>query len=125
MVVLKKKSIIKTARLGSFSSDDVDGTGLNIYLTQRASSVVARSNTTMVLSMMIAAAEEDKDEAKAESSVIVGAGPTGLVAERGVIGLDPIDQHQHMIGLGTAHAHLRLRAHHAAAADRHTGDIPQ
>ena len=33
----------------------------------------------MVLSMMIAAAEEDKDEAKAESSVIVGAGPTGLV----------------------------------------------
>ena len=79
LVVLKKKSIIKTARLGSFSSDDVDGTGLNIPLTQRASSVVARSKNTMVLSMMIAAAEEDKDEAKAESSVIVGAGPTGLV----------------------------------------------
>ena len=79
LVVLKKKSIIKTARLGSFSSDDVDGTGLNIPLIQRASSVVARSNNTMVLSMTIAAAEEDKDEAKAESSVIVGAGPTGLV----------------------------------------------
>ena len=79
VVLKKKKSIIKTARLGSFSSDDVDGTGLNLSLIQRASSVVARSNTTMVLSMMIAAAEEDKDEAKAESSVIVGAGPTGLV----------------------------------------------
>ena len=79
LVVLKKKSIIKIARLGSFSSDDVGGTGLNIPLTQRASSVVARSKNTMVLSMMIAAAEEDKDEAKAESSVIVGAGPTGLV----------------------------------------------
>jgi len=80
--VLKKKSIIKTGCLGSFSSDDVDVTGLNIPLIQRASSVVARSNNTraremMVLSMI--AAEGDKDEAKAESSVIVGAGPTGLV----------------------------------------------
>ena len=80
-VVLQKKSIVKTARLGSFSSDDVDGTGLNIPLIQRASSVVARSTTPrrageMTVLSMIAAEE---DEAKAESSVIVGAGPTGLV----------------------------------------------
>ncbi len=43
-----------------------------------------------------------------------------LVADGRIVGLDAVDEHEHLVGLRAAHAHLRLCAERARAAHRET-----
>ena len=44
--------------------------------------------------------------------------PAEFIARRRIVGTNAVDEHEHLVSLGTTHAHLRLGAHHTRVADR-------